>query len=150
MIIFFQIKLINYGIDTDEFEDVLSCEKNFLGLQTQRQREKTFSSLFGLLSPQEVVLGTSLIWKMKKQVPQLEEVECQGYYFPFLKSLERILSNEDFQKSTVKPVATSGILKDVSDGKYYKEHKILCNVNSLAIVAYYDDVELTNPLGSKT
>ena len=45
---------------------------------------------------------------------------------------------------------TCPMLGDLCDGEVFKEHPIFsANPNALQIVAYYDEVELANPLGSK-
>ncbi|XP_011859325.1 PREDICTED: uncharacterized protein LOC105556825 [Vollenhovia emeryi] len=42
-------------------------------------------------------------------------------------------------------------MKSVLDGQYYKSHNFFKSTpNSLAIILYYDEVEVTNPLGSHT
>lgn len=40
-------------------------------------------------------------------------------------------------------------MKDICDGTFYKNHPILSDPISLGIIAYYDDVEVANPLGPK-
>ena len=40
-------------------------------------------------------------------------------------------------------------LTDVCDGSCYKEHQVFSNhPTALQIIAYYDDISITNPLGS--
>jgi len=42
-------------------------------------------------------------------------------------------------------------MKSVLDGQYYKSHEIFSKTsNSLAIILYYDELEVANPLGSRT
>lgn len=42
------------------------------------------------------------------------------------------------------------VLKDFSDGSYFKEHELFSiHTNALQIFLYYDEVEICNPLGSK-
>ena len=43
------------------------------------------------------------------------------------------------------------MIGDLCNGELFKEHSIFStNPNALQIVAYFDEVELANPLGSKT
>lgn len=44
-----------------------------------------------------------------------------------------------------------GMLSDYCDGSVYHSHRLFSNVpSSLEILAYYDDVEVCNPLGSRS
>ena len=43
------------------------------------------------------------------------------------------------------------LLRDMSDGSVYKDHPIFSqNHSALQFIAYYDEIELCNPLGSPT
>ena len=45
--------------------------------------------------------------------------------------------------------SADGVLSDLCDGTYYKNHPLFSRVrNALQIVLYYDDIEVCNPLGS--
>lgn len=45
---------------------------------------------------------------------------------------------------------SDGLLSDYCDGSVYKSHPLFSqNHQGLQIIAYYDDVEVCNPLGSK-
>ena len=45
---------------------------------------------------------------------------------------------------------SDGLLADYCDGSVYKSHPLFSrNKQGLQIIAYYDDVEVCNPLGSK-
>ena len=45
----------------------------------------------------------------------------------------------------------NGLLHDICDGQYYKDHSFFrAHSNALQVMLYYDDVEMCNPLGSKT
>ena len=45
----------------------------------------------------------------------------------------------------------NGLLHDINDGQYYKDHSFFrAHSNALQVMLYYDDVEMCNPLGSKT
>ena len=48
-----------------------------------------------------------------------------------------------------RPPSSSGNLYDFCDGELYKQHLLFSAVkDALQIVIYYDEVEVTNPLGS--
>ena len=45
---------------------------------------------------------------------------------------------------------SDGLLGDYCDGSVYKSHALFSHVHqALQIIAYYDDVEVCNPLGSR-
>lgn len=44
-----------------------------------------------------------------------------------------------------------GVLRDVVDGEFYKSHPIFSLHNdAIQLLGYYDDLEIANPLGSKS
>ena len=46
---------------------------------------------------------------------------------------------------------TNGYLADLCDGNQFKKHRLFsCDPKSLQIMLYYDEVEVCNPLGTKT
>ena len=50
------------------------------------------------------------------------------------------------------PHAThDGLLRDMCDGQYYKEHPLYSvQPNALQLHLFYDDMEVVNPIGTKT
>ena len=76
-------------------------------------------------------------------------------YIPIRKTLLSLLKNADI-RSSISHTATeckqsTGILRDVCDGLLYKKHPILSSSHKkIQITAYYDKIELCNPLGSYT
>ena len=45
---------------------------------------------------------------------------------------------------------TSDLMMDICDGDLYKSHSVFQgNDNALQVIAYYDEVTLTNPIGSR-
>ena len=46
---------------------------------------------------------------------------------------------------------SDGLIGDLCDGEMFKEHPIFArNPKALQIIAYYDLVEIVNPLGTRT
>lgn len=44
-----------------------------------------------------------------------------------------------------------GILRDVVDGEIYKSHPVFSlHKDAIQLLGYYDDLEIANPLGSKS
>lgn len=75
-----------------------------------------------------------------------------GYYIPILAALELLLNNEHvLAEVDTNHQCTDGMLRDVCDGSFFREHPIFSeDATALQIIGFYDDVEVTNPLGSKT
>ena len=47
-------------------------------------------------------------------------------------------------------ISSDGIIRDVRDGNYCKSHELFGQEDrALQVIAYYDDVEVVNLLGSK-
>ena len=47
-------------------------------------------------------------------------------------------------------ISTDGNIRDVCDGEYMKNHVLFSShATALQVIAYYDDIEVVNPLGTK-
>ena len=70
---------------------------------------------------------------------------------PLLKSLENLLKLEDYQAEVINSHQSqcNSELKDFCDGLLYKSHALFgCDSSALQLVAYYDELEVVNPIGS--
>lgn len=74
------------------------------------------------------------------------------YYVPLLNTLKQLLQIEAVRNEVLRPIPTSSkLLYDFSDGTMYKQHDLFKNNSrGLQIIAYYDEVETCNPLGSSS
>ena len=76
------------------------------------------------------------------------------YYVPFLKTLKQLLQIDYVRNEVLRPVqskSNTNFLYDLSDGQLFKEHDFFKNnPHGLQIIAYYDEVETCNPLGSSS
>lgn len=72
------------------------------------------------------------------------------YYVPLLDTLKNLLSNYEIQAEVLNPhFSESNELKDFCDGEHFKSHPLFStNPTSLQIIAYYDELEVVNPIGS--
>ena len=69
---------------------------------------------------------------------------------PVLESLRNLLKNDEIRNNIENPLPhESGVYRTVLDGSYYRENFIPeMGENALAIIFYYDDLGISNPLGT--
>ena len=65
---------------------------------------------------------------------------------------QALLQNQDVLHEIENPHnSNDDVLRDVMDGDFFKQHPIFSqDLYALQILAYYDDLEVANPLGSKS
>ncbi|XP_028416974.1 uncharacterized protein LOC114541188 [Dendronephthya gigantea] len=73
-------------------------------------------------------------------------------YVPLLESLEQLLNQPSVLIQVLNGHAsTDGYMRDFCDGQLYRCHPLLLrNPQAIQIILYYDELEIVNPLGSKT
>ena len=73
-------------------------------------------------------------------------------YIPLLSSLKQLLSDESIVEQVdycPQRVHSDGILEDFCDGDRFSSHPVFSqDPYALQIIAYYDELEICNPLGS--
>ena len=84
----------------------------------------------------------------KEQVLKWDTIQ----YVPLLSTLERILQEEGILDQVDKfpeRIRTDGKIEDFCDGLLYKTYPLFsADPFALQIIAYYDELELCNPLGT--
>lgn len=72
------------------------------------------------------------------------------YYVPILKTLKQLLEIQSIHNELLRTRQNNGnLLRDISDGIVFKNHNLfIANPQGLQIIAFYDEVETCNPLGS--
>ncbi|XP_066588077.1 uncharacterized protein [Prorops nasuta] len=149
--------------DTNEvnFQDikVICTEKYpakfiFSSIQSKKALDKILVNTFNMVPTKTVVIGTGLRWKKIKQSlkssSEIKEVEYKGYIVPFINNLRNLLNNKEV-RCNIKSYKNynDGVLRSVLDGQFYQENDFFRrNKNALAIILYYDDVGVTNPIGA--
>ena len=120
-----------------------------------------------LQEPVERKLGRRMVTTTRNARP-LQKAVCDFVYdIPLIESLQRLLSDSFILQEVHQYVAAihylsivcnpyryfvgeDGLMSDYCDGTVYKSHSLFSSVfSSLEILAYYDDVEVCNPLGSR-
>ena len=103
--------------------------------------------------PQEIQIGepeyTQALSGVKRRLVQRYDTY---QYIPLLSSLQRLLRD----KSVLKQVETckerihnDGRIEDICDGTNFSRHPVFSHYdNALQIIAYFDELEICNPLGS--
>lgn len=103
--------------------------------------------------PIEVKVGRSC-YVSRQSGSKRRKILTRGtfYYVPLLSTLKQILKIQPVRHEILRSAKHSdNLLHDLSDGYLFKEHSFFKgNPSSLQIVAYYDEVETCNPLGSSS
>jgi hypothetical protein len=107
-----------------------------------------------LILPQSVLLDRVWSW-VKKPRPHLVRKPIQFFEVPFIPVLQQLLNEDDILHCVNHPRPPQdpdhGLLRDYQDGEFVRSHPIFGqDPKALKILLYYDDVEISNPLGSKT
>jgi len=103
-----------------------------------------------MIPSKAIQLSRTLLWKHKPKLDLIEK-KSYGYYLSLLSSLQRLLANKQVRYCVDNPRNDGNVMKSVLNGQYYKSHEIFSKTpNSLAIILYYDELEVANPLGSRT
>ncbi|XP_066911641.1 uncharacterized protein [Clytia hemisphaerica] len=123
----------------------------FEGLSTEAQQKSFIKSNFSHVKPIEIILGSILVRKRKKNQRFVTQKNETMMYIPILETLEQMLSNKKIFSVISKPThqTGNGYFYDIFDGsvytsdQYFKDHP-----SALAIILFHDEVEICNPLGS--
>ena len=127
---------------------------------TRFRLESLWRKFFPTIMPQSVILNPtepSYDWVSDPQLEfVLDEVFETGYIVPFLNSLHQFLSIKEVYDSVMSNFSTqttdpADCYADVWDGSFVKSLPLFIQYhgNILGIQLYMDEVELSNPLGSK-
>eukprot|EP00733_Pompholyxophrys_punicea_P000620 Pompholyxophrys_punicea_v1_NODE_195_length_2835_cov_7.655148.p1 type:complete len:475 gc:universal NODE_195_length_2835_cov_7.655148:2558-1134(-) len=142
-------------IDLETFESAMKdrgifTKTNFDHVSSTYLKEKYFRNKFGLITPEILVLGEipflkrSGDWVLK---------QAKGYFIDPMVILQQILHNPFILEHILKNhISLDGVLRDICDGRIYQQHPCVQQRGheTLQIIAYFDDIEVTNPLSSKT
>lgn len=112
--------------------------------------DKFLKNELSMISAEPLTLGVSLKWKRNQEIPHLEEVKEEVFIIPFLKSLQNLLLNKEIRDNINQTnCINDGVLRTVLDGTYYRENEVFRQMEKpLAVILYYDEVGIANPLGS--
>ena len=141
-------------VDREDVLDVFSNNNSpFEGLQTKSLQNAYFNQNFNFVEYKEIHLGNKLIKKKNGLKQYLVEKEETFVYIPLIKSLEQLLSNKRIRSLILRPPyqTKTGLFYDICDGTVYKNDLYFQqNPCALMLILYHDEVEVCNPLGSKS
>ncbi|XP_046863754.1 uncharacterized protein LOC124457571 [Xenia sp. Carnegie-2017] len=109
-----------------------------------------FRDVMGVVEPKQRVLG---ITHVQKRIGVGRTVRKQDEVIEIpLKSLEQMLQDPAILDQVLHShQIQDGLLSDYCDGNEFKSHPLFSiDPTALQIILYYDEVEIVNPLGSKT
>lgn len=151
--------LRNHGVDpnaadvqelTDKFR---AFENPFTGLETQQQQMTFMIEKLYLVKPIERALGTRIDRVVdRKSGDTIQKVVTETFqYIPVLDVLRLVLNDKVHQLVHNEKKSPQGFYTGFQDGELMMQHGFLIeHPKTLRLQLYYDDVEVVNPLGSKT
>lgn len=101
--------------------------------------------------PQKIRLGESYFKSTMSGAKRRKVSSCKKfYYIPLLETLKQLLSTTEYMTEVLNPhQSRSQTLYDFCDGEAYKTHPLFeTDPYALQIVAYYDELEVVNPIGT--
>ncbi|XP_054929068.1 uncharacterized protein [Dermacentor andersoni] len=114
-------------------------------LRTKCGRERHWKRMYGFISPHTVNISTSQqASESYLDIPILDTIKAVATARNFFSEAELGISYSQGSDSM--------LLKDVTDGSYFREHCIFRNAkdqNLFILQLYFDEFEVCNPLGSK-
>lgn len=129
------------------------AKKPFSGLESRYQQEQYFENELGLNKPRSVVLGNRFDVLTDKETGLVKQVLVQDtfQYVSVKKTLGTVLSNPVIlaEVNATSP-STDGVKRRYCDGAQFKDHPLftVCP-NALQIALFFDEYEVTNPIGAK-
>ena len=142
--------------DDDAFKTLMqeleNGRKMFEDVDTPYKITKYFSDKKCLVKPTDIFLGhrADTARKNGQMTQVLMSDTCQ--YIPIIDTIRFLFSSEKMQSLYMESnKSIDGKMPDYSDGAQFATHPLYSRYpDALQIQLYFDDVETTNPLGSKT
>lgn len=151
-------RLVQLGITDEEasnvVKDIHDIKDPFENLKTIEQQLDFFETKYGLVRPIEKYLGDRYDKRLDPKTNSYVQTQVTEsfQYVPIIKTLKVILSNKKNRERIFKDYASKDdVLRSCFDGSKFKEHPFLRkHKNVVLILLFYDELEITNSLGSKT
>ena len=135
-----------------EFQD---CAEPFRDLDTEYKQMQYFVKLGGFIEPVEETFpgGVSYVQKRDSATGTVKQVAVPDTFqrVPLTRLLGQVLEMPGILQAMLDwQQRVGGVLQDVFDGEFCKEHPLFLKETSIPLLLYNDDCETVNPLGSKT
>lgn len=130
--------------------DILSP---FSNVDTKYKQDKMIKRQTTFVEPVEHILGIREENVLKDSIYIKKNITETFQYIPIKKSIEKILNiGNNYEYILNRPINSDpNSIESFFDSEIYKNHQLFNDFpDTLAIQIYLDDVEVTNPLGSKT
>ncbi|KAK3910157.1 Ras-responsive element-binding protein 1, partial [Frankliniella fusca] len=134
--------------------DTFNLGNPFEGLESIEEQLNYFCDKFGMVIPEEMYLGSYRIenrYDREKRVFIPKQVSETFQFVSAIETLKFIVRNSYLRKliESEQP-STDGVYRNYKDGTDFKTNPFLQRFpNAIRIVIYTDDLEISNPLGSK-
>ena len=144
-------------IDTPPVEELLQkfeFDSPFEVLGSLNQQIDVLKTHCGYINPSEIPLGQRIDNVLDSEtgtyVPKVGKETFQ--YVPIIDVLSLVLSNDDVKETILsEEPSAEGVIGSFIDGDQFKNNPFFQRYpHALRIDIYYDDLEVVNPLGSKT
>lgn len=132
--------------------DIENVSHPFSNLNTEYKQKKFFQNSALFVQPEELPLGIGYFPQNNPETGNVQQVQktISYQYVPIESQLKVLLENTDLLKiaSEYTP-SEDGLMRDMHDGAYCKRHIFFSSPNTLKLILYIDDLEVTNPLSPK-
>lgn len=150
------LKDLQVPLDSERVQTLLNefhtAKEMFKVVETPYKMNKYFEDKFDLVKPTEVFIGhrpeTKRVQGQMKQV--LAADTCQ--YVSIIETIKFLFCNNQMQKVYFQcDEGSDGKMYNYCDGSKFSSHPLFSRCpEALQIQLYFDDLETTNPLGTKT
>lgn len=149
------LKDSNISLDDDKTQNLLnsfnSVPSLFEKIKTSEQQKRFIASFVDYNDPLHIKLGTRVENVTINGEEIQKEVDETFAYISIIKTLQALVKNTEIRKMIhTETPNENGIITSYKDGKQFKTHNFFQKFPyALRLTIYYDDVEITNPLGTK-
>ena len=126
----------------------------FSEVDTEYKMRRRLVSLGLMVPPKSITLGTRWDLRPDRETGRVKHVQVPNtfQYVSPLDVLEFILKHPEVQEvlDQQSDGAADGFMRDFTDGKYFKRHPFFSvNIRRLRLLFFFDDFEVSNPLGPR-
>ena len=143
-----------YDQDAKNMLRDLDIPDPFAHLKTIKQQLNYYASAFGLVKPETKFLDYRIDYRLNPQTSQYEPVRVpmSFEYVSVTKTLTVLMSNPKIRAFIDSEMPSEdGVSRSYLDGSRAKTHPLLLRFPKIIrLQIYWDDIEVVNPLGSKT